>query len=277
MMLHIYATLYRIYPIVFIVSYHIVLYRIVSYRVVSYCIVSYRIVSYRVVSYRIVLYCIVSYCIVSYCIVSYCIAGEDRWMCTLMMLHGWKLEYTAFCDNTTYCPASFEEFMKQRRRWVLSDMANMLLVFKNIFKLAQKNDSFSIAYILYMLQMFTIVLLSPASTIVIIAGGLDIVYGIPFEIVGPILGCLVLSYALICIVGSVKLQARMTFMLTLLSGLSMLLVVMGGSFYVVEDIMQGKCHQELQSSTVPAFYSRTKCVGSPGMIHDRMPDCHPVS
>ncbi len=60
--------------------------------------------------------------------------------------------------------------MAQRRRWVLSDMANMLLVFKNIFKLARKNDSFSIAYILYMIQMFSIVLLSPASTVVIIAG-----------------------------------------------------------------------------------------------------------
>ena len=94
-----------------------------------------------------------------------------------MMLNGWKLEYTAFCDNTTFCPDTFEEFMKQRRRWVLSDMANMILVFKHIFKLLKKNDSFSIAYILYMLQMFIIVLLSPASTVVILAGGLDIVYG----------------------------------------------------------------------------------------------------
>ncbi len=60
--------------------------------------------------------------------------------------------------------------MLQRRRWVLSDMSNMLLVFKNIFKLARKNDSFSIAYILYMIQMFSIVLLSPASTVVILSG-----------------------------------------------------------------------------------------------------------
>jgi nitrogen fixation protein len=35
-------------------------------------------------------------------------AGEDRWMCTLMMLHGWKLEYTSFCNNTTYCPDSYD-------------------------------------------------------------------------------------------------------------------------------------------------------------------------
>ncbi len=87
-------------------------------------------------------------------------------MCTLMMMRGWKLEYSAFCDNTTFCPDTFREFMKQRRRWVLSDIANMLLVFKNVFRLAQRNDSFSIAYILYLAQMFIIVLLSPASTVV---------------------------------------------------------------------------------------------------------------
>ena len=28
---------------------------------------------------------------------------------------------------------------------------------------------------------------------------------------------------------------------------------------------------------MPTFNSCTKCVGSPGKIHDHMPDCHPVS
>ena len=161
-------------------------------------------------------------------------------MCTLMMLHGWKLEYNAFCDNTTYCPDTFAEFMKQRRRWVLSDMANMLLVFKNILKLAQKNDSFSIAYILYMVQMFTIVLLSPASTVVILAGGLDIVYGLPFEIIGSLLGVMIIAYALVCIIGSFKAQTRVTFILMIIMGLAMLLVVIGGSVYVIHDILSSK-------------------------------------
>ena len=31
------------------------------------------------------------------------------------------------------------------------------------------------------------------------------------------------------------------------------------------------------SLTVPTFNSCTKCVGSPGIIHDRTPDYHPVS
>lgn len=92
-------------------------------------------------------------------------------MCTLMMLRGWKLEYTAFSDNTTFCPETLSEFLRQRRRWVLSDMANSFLVFRHVLHLARENDAFTIPYIIYMLQMCLIVLISPASTIMILAGG----------------------------------------------------------------------------------------------------------
>ena len=160
-------------------------------------------------------------------------------MCTLMMLQGWKLEYTAFCDNTTFCPDSFNEFMKQRRRWVLSDIANMILVFRNVFRLTQNNNSFSIAYILYLAQMFSIVLLSPASTVVIIAGGLDIVYGVPYALVAPVLGVIILTYALVCLVGSMRVQERLSLALTMFLGLVMLLVVIGGAVFVVQDITTG--------------------------------------
>lgn len=71
------------------------------------------------------------------------------------------------------------------------------------------------------------------------AGGLDIVYGIPFEIVSSGFGVIILAYALICIVGGVKLQARTTFALAIFMGLAMLLVVIGGSVYVIHDVMGG--------------------------------------
>ena len=34
--------------------------------------------------------------------------------------------------------------------------------------------------------------------------------------------------------------------------------------------------QVLYGATVPTFNSCTKCVGSPGRIHDRTPDCPPI-
>ncbi len=64
-------------------------------------------------------------------------------------------------------------------------------------------------------------------------------YGIPFEIVASLFGVMILAYALVCIVGGVKLQTRTTFALAVLMGLLMLLVVIGGSVYVVHDIMGG--------------------------------------
>ena len=32
-----------------------------------------------------------------------------------------------------------------------------------------------------------------------------------------------------------------------------------------------------RTCTVPAFNSCTKCVGSPDILHDQTPDCHPIS
>jgi cellulose synthase/poly-beta-1,6-N-acetylglucosamine synthase-like glycosyltransferase len=29
--------------------------------------------------------------------------GEDRWLCTLLVLKGWRLDYTAVATNYTYC------------------------------------------------------------------------------------------------------------------------------------------------------------------------------
>jgi hypothetical protein len=42
--------------------------------------------------------------------------GEDRWLCTLMVVSGWELEYTAAAENITFCPDNFDEFFNQRRR-----------------------------------------------------------------------------------------------------------------------------------------------------------------
>lgn len=55
-------------------------------------------------------------------------------MCTLMMKAGWSLRYSYHGNNTTFCPEETEEFMKQRRRWLLSDFANAAVVAWNLRK-----------------------------------------------------------------------------------------------------------------------------------------------
>ena len=92
--------------------------------------------------------------------------------------------------------------------------------------------------------MFCIVLLSPASTIVILAGGLDIVFGIPYALVSSALGAIMLIYAVVCSMGDFKVQTKVTFALTITLGLTMLLVVIGGAVYAVHDISDGRIAQK---------------------------------
>ena len=52
-------------------------------------------------------------------------AGEDRWLCTLLLQQGYKVEYCAAADASTFAPETFREFYNQRRRWIPSTLANM--------------------------------------------------------------------------------------------------------------------------------------------------------
>ncbi|CAC5366537.1 CHS1 [Mytilus coruscus] len=52
--------------------------------------------------------------------------GEDRWLCTLLLQQGYRVEYSAAADALTYAPEGFDEFYNQRRRWSPSTMANIL-------------------------------------------------------------------------------------------------------------------------------------------------------
>lgn len=53
-------------------------------------------------------------------------SGEDRWLCTLLLQAGYKVEYNAAADAFTFAPEGFDEFFNQRRRWGPSTMANIL-------------------------------------------------------------------------------------------------------------------------------------------------------
>ncbi|XP_052826273.1 uncharacterized protein LOC106880633 [Octopus bimaculoides] len=91
--------------------------------------------------------------------------GEDRWLCTLMMMRGWKLKYCTYAFNTTFCPSTMDEFLKQRRRWILSDVANTFLVFRHLPRLVRHNACFTAMYIICLVQLFLIVIVSPGKYI----------------------------------------------------------------------------------------------------------------
>jgi chitin synthase len=76
-------------------------------------------------------------------------AGEDRWLCTLLLQRGYRVEYSAVSDAYTQCPESFDEFYNQRRRWITSTMANLMDFLMDYKQTVKINDNISFLYILY--------------------------------------------------------------------------------------------------------------------------------
>jgi chitin synthase len=75
--------------------------------------------------------------------------GEDRWLCTLLLQRGYRVEYSAASDAYTHCPESFDEFYNQRRRWVPSTMANIMDLLMDYKRTVKINDNISFLYIIY--------------------------------------------------------------------------------------------------------------------------------
>uniref|UniRef100_A0A3Q2PUR0 chitin synthase n=1 Tax=Fundulus heteroclitus TaxID=8078 RepID=A0A3Q2PUR0_FUNHE len=107
--------------------------------------------------------------------------GEDRWLCTLLLQQGWRVEYNAASDAYTNSPQEFKEFYNQRRRWGPSTLANTLDLLHSGKETVKRNQSISGLYIFY--QMFTVgsSILGPASVTLMIAGAMQFIFGMKGE------------------------------------------------------------------------------------------------
>ncbi|XP_063421659.1 uncharacterized protein LOC134706559 [Mytilus trossulus] len=166
--------------------------------------------------------------------------GEDRWMCTLLMLKGWKLRYSSNARNTTFCPEDTYEFMKQRRRWLLSDYANAVLVIRKLRALVSTNDAFSYLYAFYLLQLFLIMLLYPGSTIVMLCLGLELASGAPLVIVTPVIVAIVFAYCLM-LLSEVKstVQLIITKILIMVFGAGTCYIFVASTVIIFKDLAEG--------------------------------------
>ncbi|XP_052079430.1 chitin synthase chs-2-like isoform X2 [Mytilus californianus] len=98
--------------------------------------------------------------------------GEDRWLCTLLLKQGWKIEYCAESDAYTYAPEGFHEFYNQRRRWVPSTMINVLDVIMDWKQITNNNENISFLYIVYHSILFASVLLTPGTIFMLVFGAI---------------------------------------------------------------------------------------------------------
>ena len=161
--------------------------------------------------------------------------GEDRWLCTLMVEAGWRLEYAAAADSYTFCPDSFDEFYKQRRRWTPSTMANLMQLCSNAAKVISNNDAVSIIFILYQAAMIFSTIVAPATVILVMAAGMTYAFDTSsdYDNSGAYIAFLVLFilvsfiYGVVCILCRPDTQLKMAKILTFIFSILMGMVAVG--------------------------------------------------
>ena len=98
--------------------------------------------------------------------------GEDRWLCTLLLQRGYRVEYCAAADAYTHAPEGFNEFFNQRRRWIPSTLANIMDLLSDYRQTIKANDNISILYILYQAAMMLGTMLSAGTIFLMICGAM---------------------------------------------------------------------------------------------------------
>uniref|UniRef100_A0A8C7U485 chitin synthase n=1 Tax=Oncorhynchus mykiss TaxID=8022 RepID=A0A8C7U485_ONCMY len=162
--------------------------------------------------------------------------GEDRWLCTLLLQQGWRVEYNAASDAYTNSPQEFKEFYNQRRRWGPSTLANTLDLLHSGNETVKRNSSISRLYIFY--QIFTVSssILGPASVSLMIAGAFQFVFQIEGTLSIIIAVIPPIFYMLICFLAKPNAQIIIAAIMSVLYAFLML----ASFFAIIGDMaMQG--------------------------------------
>ncbi|XP_052222970.1 uncharacterized protein LOC127838915 isoform X10 [Dreissena polymorpha] len=161
--------------------------------------------------------------------------GEDRWLCTLMVQKGWRIEYCAAAENRTFCPDRFDEFFKQRRRWIASTLANMMIFIGDWRTVSKANPHISIFFFVYQMLLLISTLIGPSSVILVVSGGLKYAWDVR-SLDSVITQCAVcFVYTILCLNTSSKKQLWVAKLLTVLYAVIMAVVVVGIAIDVVSD------------------------------------------
>ncbi|XP_073319957.1 chitin synthase 1 [Pagrus major] len=162
--------------------------------------------------------------------------GEDRWLCTLLLQQGWRVEYNAASDAYTNSPQEFKEFYNQRRRWGPSTLANTLDLLHSGMETVKRNSSISRIYIFY--QMFTVgsSILGPASVTLMIAGAFQFVFRLAGTL-SIIIACIPpVFYIMVCFITKSNTQITIAAIMSVLYAF-----LMTASFFSIigDMVMQG--------------------------------------
>uniref|UniRef100_A0A336MER8 chitin synthase n=1 Tax=Culicoides sonorensis TaxID=179676 RepID=A0A336MER8_CULSO len=161
--------------------------------------------------------------------------GEDRWLCTLLLQRGYRVEYSAASDAYTHCPEGFSEFYNQRRRWVPSTIANIMDLLMDSKRTIKVNDNISLLYIFYQSMLMGGTILGPGTIFLMLVGAFVAAFKIDnwtsfyYNIV-PIL-----MFMLICFTCKASIQLLVAQILSTAYALVMMAVIVGTALQLGED------------------------------------------
>uniref|UniRef100_A0A0N5BY92 chitin synthase n=1 Tax=Strongyloides papillosus TaxID=174720 RepID=A0A0N5BY92_STREA len=161
--------------------------------------------------------------------------GEDRWLCTLLLQRGYRVEYCAASDALTFAPEGFAEFFNQRRRWIPSTIANIFDLLKDYKNVVSVNESISIWYIIYQCIMLVSSILGPGSIFLMVVGAISISFNIDMAIAFIVVAIPVGLFSIACLTLPQQKQLLLAEIIGALFAMLMTAVVVGTSLQIQKD------------------------------------------
>ncbi|KAH8270404.1 hypothetical protein KR018_009670, partial [Drosophila ironensis] len=161
--------------------------------------------------------------------------GEDRWLCTLLLKAGYRVEYCAASDAYTHAPESFNEFYNQRRRWVPSTIANIFDILADADTVVKKNNSISTMYVWYQGMLMIGTVLGPGTIFLMMVGALVAVFTINIWTAFLWNFFPLLIFILSCVYLKQKFQLLIAFVISAIYCLVMMAVLIGITVQILED------------------------------------------
>ncbi|XP_076458865.1 chitin synthase chs-2-like [Babylonia areolata] len=155
--------------------------------------------------------------------------GEDRWLCTLLLQQGHRVEYCAASDSYTFAPEGFYEFYNQRRRWTPSTMANIIDLLGDWKNTTRNNQDISVLYIIYQLSLLASGIITPGTIFLLIVGAISNATEGAIPLYAGLLlnGIPIVIFVVLCFKADSATQLAYAGVLSILYTIIMMLVLVG--------------------------------------------------
>ncbi|CAC5419944.1 CHS1 [Mytilus coruscus] len=153
--------------------------------------------------------------------------GEDRWLCTLLLQQGYRVDYAAASDAYTYAPEGFGEFFNQRRRWMPSTIANIMDLLADASNTVSINNNISWLYMFYQGALMVSTLIGPSTVIMMIAGSYLTVFNLDLLTSYAIALTPAFIYTILCFTVKPKYQIMVAEILSAVYSFIMMVVFVG--------------------------------------------------